>query len=318
MTPESVHGAVVAPDLIVSAAGSAGRQDHQRILFHDLTPIHPCKRLVLETGPHDLEVRVLDLVAPLGKGQRGLIVAPPRTGKTVLLQKIANSILRNHPECHLFVLLIDERPEEVTDMRDKVQGAAEVLSSTFDREPAEHRRLAESVVNRARRLVEAGQDVIILLDSLTRLARACNALMPAGAKLMTGGLAAGTLDWPRRFFGMARNLEEGGSLTIVATALVGTGSRMDEVIFEELKGTGNMELHLDRRLVDKRVWPAIDISRSGTRREELFMDPEELRCTYLLRKVLSDMSPVEAMELLTSRMRRTRSNAEVLLCMNRS
>jgi transcription termination factor Rho len=259
-----------------------------------------------------VELRVMDLVTPVGKGQRGLIVAPPRTGKTVLLQKIANAVLKNHPECPLFVLLIAERPEEVTDTRAKVGGAAEVIGSTFDREPAEHRKAAEAVLGRARRLAEEGRDVVVLLDSLTRLARACNALAPAGAKVLTGGIAAGALDWPKRFFGAARQFDEGGSLTILATALIDTGSRMDEVIFEEFKGTGNMELHLDRRLADKRVWPAIDVNRSGTRREERLLAPEELRRTWLLRKVLADRKPAEALELLTSRLRRTASNAEFL------
>jgi transcription termination factor Rho len=313
MTARTIHEAAVAPDLIVFSRGPAGQPDRPGILFNDLTPIHPCRRLVLETGPEDVEMRVLDLLTPVGKGQRGLIVAPPRTGKTVLLQKIANSVLRNHPECHLFVLLIDERPEEVTDMRAKVRGAgAEVVSSTFDREPTEHRRTAEDMLTRARRLVEAGKDVVVLLDSLTRLARACNCLAPAGGKLMTGGIVAGALDWPKRLFGAARQFEEGGSLTILATALIDTGSRMDEVIFEEFKGTGNMELHLSRRLVDKRVWPAIDINRSGTRREELLRTPEELHRIGTLRRVLSDRHPVEAMELLTSRLRKAASNADFL------
>jgi transcription termination factor Rho len=313
MTSLVTNATPVAPDLIVLDPHPSRRPDKPGILFHDLTPIHPCHRLVLETGPHDLDMRVIDLLTPIGKGQRGLIVAPPRTGKTILLQQIANSILRNHPECSLFVLLIDERPEEVTDMRDKVHGpAAEVVSSTFDKEPAQHRRVAESVLNRAKTLVETGQDVVILLDSLTRLARACNTLAPAGAKTMTGGIAAGALDWPKRFFGAARQHEEGGSLTILATALIETGSRMDEVIFEEFKGTGNMELHLDRRLSERRIWPALDIARSGTRREELLLSPEELRRVWLLRKVLSDRKPGEAMELLASRLKRTASNEEFL------
>jgi transcription termination factor Rho len=303
----------VTPDLIVCDGKPTIGLEKCRIPFNDLTPLHPEQRLILETGPHDLEMRVLDLIAPIGKGQRGLLVAPPRTGKTILLQKIANSILRNHPECHLFVLLIDERPEEVTDMRSKVRGAnAEVISSTFDKEAGEQRRVAETVLNKARRLVETGKDVVILLDSLTRLARACNTLAPAGSKVMTGGLVAGALEWPKRFFGAARQLEEGGSLTILATALIDTGSRMDDVIFEEFKGTGNMELHLDRRLADKRIWPALDITRSGTRREELLLSREELRCICMLRKVLSDLKPAEAMERLTTRLKRTASNAEFL------
>jgi transcription termination factor Rho len=258
-------------------------------------------------------MRVMDLVTPVGKGQRGLIVAPPRTGKTILLQKIANAVLKNHPECCVLVLLIDERPEEVTEMRAGVHGpAAEVVASPFDRGPEEHRRVAETTLARARRLVEDGTDVVLLLDSLTRLARACNCLAPAGGKLMTGGIVAGALDWPKRLFGAARELEEGGSLTILATALIDTGSRMDEVIFEEFKGTGNMELHLDRRLADRRVWPAIDVSRSGTRREELLLSGEELRHVSQLRKVLSGCAPVEAMERLTGRLKRTASNAEFL------
>jgi transcription termination factor Rho len=311
MTASIVNGAALAPDLVVIDVSP--KADRPGIAFHDLTPIHPCRRLVLESGPHDVETRVVDLLTPIGKGQRGLIVAPPRTGKTILLQKIANGILRNHSECRLFVLLIDERPEEVTDMRDKVRGASsEVIGSTFDKGPEEHRRVAEAMLTRAKHLAEAGRDVVILLDSLTRLARACNALAPVGCKVMTGGVAAGALNWPKRFFGSARQFEEGSSLTILATALIDTGSRMDEVIFEEFKGTGNMELHLDRRLADRRIWPAIDIARSGTRREELLLTPEELRRTALLRKVLSDRGPAEAMELLTSRLCKTAPNADFL------
>jgi transcription termination factor Rho len=311
MTARTVNGTLVVPELIAMEGGL--KTDRPGIVFHDLTPIHPCQRLILETDPQDIELRVIDLFTPIGKGQRGLIVAPPRTGKTVLLQKIANSILHNHPECQLFVLLIDERPEEVTDTRNKVHGAgAEVIGSTFDKDPAEHCRVAETILTRAKRLVEAGRDVVILLDSLTRLARACNVLAPAGCKLMTGGLAAGCLNWPKRFFGAARQLEEGGSLTILATALIETGSRMDDVIFEEFKGTGNMELVLDQRLADRRVWPAIDLARSGTRREERLLSPEELHRVGLLRKVLSDRKPLEAMELLIARLKRTASNAEFL------
>jgi transcription termination factor Rho len=309
MTVPNVNGTAVAPDLIVIDRGrEAGREG---IVFHDRTPVHPRSRLTLETEG-DLDTRVIDLLAPVGKGQRGLIVAPPRTGKTVLLQKLANSVLRNHPECHVIVLLIDERPEEVTDTRARVRGGAEVVGSTFDREPAEHRRAAEAVLARAKRLVECGRDVVILLDSLTRLARACNCLAPAGAKLLTGGIAAGALDWPKRFFGAARQMEEGGSLTILATALVETGSRMDEVIFEEFKGTGNMELVLDRRLAERRVWPAVDVAKSGTRREELLLPPEQLRRVWLLRKALADRNPAESLELLTGRLKRTASNAEFL------
>jgi transcription termination factor Rho len=307
------HETAVRPDLVVFTHGEPVRRDEPRIRFCDKKPIHPCRRLILETR-NDIDMRVVDLLTPIGKGQRGLIVAPPRTGKTILLQKIANSILRNHPECHVMVLLIDERPEEVTDMRVQVCGpSVEVVSSTFDKEPDHHRQVAEKVLDQAKRRVEAGGDVVILLDSLTRLARACNALAPCGTKIMTGGLAAGVLDWPKRFFGAARQFEEGGSLTILATALVDTGSRMDEVIFEEFKGTGNMELHLDRQLADRRIWPAIDIAASGTRREELLLAEDELRRVSLLRSVLCQRRPAEAMELLTNRMRQTASNAELLM-----
>jgi transcription termination factor Rho len=313
MTARLLPDTGAQPDLIVVRGGQSTLRSQPRILFNDRTPIHPCRRLCLETDPQDIEMRVLDLLTPIGKGQRGLIVAPPRTGKTILLQKLANSVLRDHPECYVIVLLIDERPEEVTEMERTVKrNHAEVISSTFDRGPEAHRSVAEATLTRAKSLVEAGGDVVILLDSLTRLARACNCLAPAGSKLMTGGLVAGALDWPKRFFGSARQFEEGGSLTILATALIETGSRMDEVIFEEFKGTGNMELHLDRRLVDKRVWPAIDVNRSGTRREELLLSAEELRCTSLLRKVLSDRRPAEAMERLTSRLKRSESNAAFL------
>jgi transcription termination factor Rho len=289
----------------------------QKVVFDDLTPLHPDKRLILETDPQEINMRVMDLVTPIGKGQRGLIVAPPRTGKTILLQKIANSILRNHPDCYVIVLLIDERPEEVTEMERTVKGPrAEVISSTFDEPASRHVQVSEMVIEKAKRLVEFGTDVVILLDSITRLARAYNTEIPHSGKILSGGVDANALHKPKRFFGAARNIEEGGSLTILATALIDTGSRMDEVIFEEFKGTGNMELHLDRRLVDKRVWPAIDVNRSGTRKEELLLNPEELRRVYILRKVLSDMNPVEAMELLVNRMARTKSNAEFLMSMN--
>jgi transcription termination factor Rho len=289
----------------------------QKVVFEDLTPLHPTKRLILETDPQEINMRVVDLVTPIGKGQRGLIVAPPRTGKTILLQKIANSILRNHPECYVIVLLIDERPEEVTEMERTVKGPqAEVVSSTFDEPASRHIQVAEMVIEKAKRMVEFGNDVVILLDSITRLARAYNTEVPHSGKILSGGIDANALHKPKRFFGAARNIEEGGSLTILATALIDTGSRMDEVIFEEFKGTGNMELHLDRRLVDKRVWPAIDVNRSGTRKEELLLSPEELRMTYILRKVLSDMNPVEAMELLVNRLSRTKSNAEFLKTMS--
>ncbi len=291
----------------------------QKAVFDDLTPLHPNARLHLETDPTEINMRITDLVTPIGKGQRGLIVAPPRTGKTILLQKLANSVLRNHPECYVIVLLIDERPEEVTEMERTVKSDhAEVVSSTFDEPASRHVQVAEMIIEKAKRMVEYGTDVVILLDSITRLARAYNTEVPHSGKILSGGIDANALHKPKRFFGAARNIEEGGSLTILATALIDTGSRMDEVIFEEFKGTGNMELHLDRRLVDKRVWPAIDVNRSGTRKEELLMDPEELRRMYILRKVLSDMNPVEAMELLTNRMNRTKSNAEFLMSMNLS
>jgi transcription termination factor Rho len=293
----------------------------QKVVFDDLTPLHPNERLVLEAEGPEINMRVMDLVTPIGKGQRGLLVAPPRTGKTILLQKMANSILRNHPECYVIVLLIDERPEEVTDMERTVKSAhAEVVSSTFDEPASRHVQVCEMVIEKAKRMVEFGTDVCILLDSITRLARAYNTECEHSGKILSGGVDANALHKPKRFFGAARNIEEGGSLTILATALIDTGSRMDEVIviFEEFKGTGNMELHLDRRLVDKRVWPAIDVNSSGTRKEDLLMDPEELRRMYILRKVLSDMNPVEAMELLTNRMGRTKSNAEFLMSMNLS
>ncbi len=291
----------------------------QKVVFDDLTPLHPDKRLSLESDPTEINMRVMDLVTPIGKGQRGLIVAPPRTGKTILLQKIANSVLRNHPECYVIVLLIDERPEEVTEMERTVKSEhAEVVSSTFDEPASRHVQVSEMVIEKAKRMVEYGTDVVILLDSITRLARAYNTEVPHSGKILSGGVDANALHKPKRFFGAARNVEEGGSLTILATALIDTGSRMDEVIFEEFKGTGNMELHLDRRLVDKRIWPAIDVNRSGTRKEDLLMDPEELRRMYILRKVLSDMNPVEAMELLINRMARTKSNAEFLMSMNLS
>ncbi|HEY7327655.1 MAG TPA: transcription termination factor Rho [Gemmataceae bacterium] len=291
----------------------------QKVVFDDLTPLHPDKRLHLEVDPSEVNMRVMDLVTPIGKGQRGLIVAPPRTGKTILLQKIANSILRNHAECYVVVLLIDERPEEVTEMERTVKSDhAEVVSSTFDEPASRHVQVSEMVIEKAKRMVEYGTDVVILLDSITRLARAYNTEVPHSGKILSGGVDANALHKPKRFFGAARNIEEGGSLTILATALIDTGSRMDEVIFEEFKGTGNMELHLDRRLVDKRIWPAIDVNRSGTRKEDLLMDPEELRRMYILRKVLSDMNPVEAMELLTNRMSRTKGNGEFLMSMNLS
>ena len=286
-------------------------------VFEDLTPLHPHKRILLETTAEELAARVIDLVTPIGKGQRGLIVSPPRAGKTVLLQKIALAVKQNHPECYLIVLLIDERPEEVTDMVRTVAGQnAEVVASTFDEPSSEHVHVADIALEKAKRLVEDGRDVVLLLDSITRLARAHNTEAPSGGKLLSGGLDSNAMQKPKRFFGAARNVEEGGSLTILATALIDTGSRMDEVIFEEFKGTGNMELHLDRRLVDKRVWPAVDVNRSGTRKEENLMHPDEVDRVRALRRVLADMHPVEAMELLVNRMRKTKSNAEFLLSMN--
>ena len=291
----------------------------EKVGFDDLTAMHPTGRIVLETTVDELNMRVIDLVTPIGKGQRGLIVAPPRTGKTILLQKIANSVLANHPDAYVMVLLIDERPEEVTDMERSVKGpTAEVISSTFDEPASRHIQVAEMVIEKAKRMVEFGRDVVILLDSITRLARAYNTEAPHSGKILTGGIDASALQKPKRFFGAARKIEEAGSLTILATALIDTGSRMDDVIFEEFKGTGNMELHLDRRLVDKRVWPAIDVNRSGTRREEILFDAEELRRVWILRRVLNDMNPVEAMELLTGRMKKTKSNAEFLMSMNLS
>ena len=285
-----------------------------RVLFDNLTPLYPNARLNLETSPGEYSMRIMDLLAPLGKGQRGMIVSPPKAGKTILLQKIANSILRNHPEVFLIVLLIDERPEEVTDMERSVN--AEVVSSTFDEPPERHVQVADMVQEKAKRLVEARKDVVILLDSITRLARAHNTVVPHSGKILSGGVDANALHRPKRFFGGARNVEEGGSLTIIATALVETGSRMDEVIFEEFKGTGNMEIILDRKLSDKRIFPAIDVNRSGTRKEELLFEPDELNRIWILRKFLSDFSTVEAMEFLTEKMRGTKSNKEFLKSMN--
>jgi transcription termination factor Rho len=284
-----------------------------KIMFDNLTPFFPTGRFILETVSEEIESRVMDLFTPIGKGQRGLIVAPPRTGKTILLQKIANSILTNSPEAILIVLLIDERPEEVTDFKRTVK--AEIISSTFDEAPERHAQVAEMVLEKAKRLVEHKKDVVILLDSITRLARAYNTLQPHSGKILSGGVDANALHKPKRFFGAARNVEEGGSLTIIATALVDTGSRMDEVIFEEFKGTGNMELCLDRHLVEKRIFPAINVERSGTRKEELLYHPDELERIYILRKALAGVPPVEAMELVTEKLKKTRSNAEFLLSM---
>jgi transcription termination factor Rho len=285
----------------------------EKIFFENLTPLYPQEKLNLETDGENLSGRVMDLLTPIGKGQRGLIVAPPRTGKTMLLQSIANSITKNHPEVYLIVLLIDERPEEVTDMQRSVRG--EVVSSTFDEPAQRHVQVAEMVIEKAKRLVEHKKDVVILLDSITRLARAYNTIVPASGKVLSGGVDSNALQRPKRFFGAARNIEEGGSLTIVATALIDTGSRMDEVIFEEFKGTGNMEIHLDRKLADRRVFPAIDIQKSGTRKEELLLPREDLNRVWVLRKVLTPLSPVEAMELLLSRMVKTKANSEFLASM---
>jgi transcription termination factor Rho len=290
-----------------------------KVPFDDLTPLHPERRLVLASDPKEISTRVVDIVAPIGMGQRGLIVSPPRAGKTVLLQRLAKAVLKNHPDAYVIVLLIDERPEEVTDMERQVKGSnCEVISSTFDEPPSRHIQVSEMVIEKAKRMVEYGHDVIIFLDSITRLARAWNTECPNSGKILTGGVDANALQHPKRFFGAARCVEEGGSLTIVATALVDTGSKMDEVIFEEFKGTGNTELHLDRRMVEKRVWPAIDVNKSGTRREELLMSEDELRRVWILRRVLNDMNPVEAMELLVNRMRRTQTNDEFLMSMNLS
>jgi len=283
----------------------------RKVPFGDLTPLFPDERLRLERTQKDISMRVMDILTPIGKGQRGLIVAPPRTGKTVLLQDIANSISANNPEVKLIILLIDERPEEVTDMQRNTK--AEVLSSTFDEPPERHKQVAEMVISMAKRMVECGKDVVILLDSITRLARAYNTLQPHSGKILSGGVDATALHKPKRFFGAARNIENGGSLTIIATALVDTGSRMDEVIFEEFKGTGNMELGLDRNLVDKRIFPAINVEKSGTRKEELLLHPDELARIWTLRKALKDVPTVEAMELLIGRLKKTGSNAEFLM-----
>jgi transcription termination factor Rho len=282
--------------------------------FDNLTPLFPNKRFLLETASDELSTRVLDLVCPIGKGTRGLIVAPPRTGKTVLMQKLANALLKNNPESYLFILLIDERPEEVTDMERTCRGA-EVISSTFDEPPERHVQVAEMVIEKAKRMIEHKKDVVILLDSITRLARAYNTVQPHSGKILSGGVDANALHKPKRFFGAARNIEEGGSLTIIATALVDTGSRMDEVIFEEFKGTGNMEVHLDRHLVDRRIFPSINIELSGTRKEELLYHPDEYNRVVILRRALTGVPPVEAMELMLNKLKKTRSNIEFLLSM---
>jgi transcription termination factor Rho len=286
----------------------------ERTIFDNLTPLYANSRIKLERQPSEYSMRVVDLLCPIGKGQRGLIVSPPKSGKTILLQQIANSITTNHPEIKLIVLLIDERPEEVTDMERSVK--AEVVASTFDEPPDRHVQVADMVLEKAKRLVEAKQDVVILLDSITRLARANNTVVPHSGKILSGGVDANALHKPKRFFGAARNVEEGGSLTIIATALIETGSRMDEVIFEEFKGTGNMEIVLDRRLAERRIFPAIDVNRSGTRREELLLEPDELNRIWILRKVLSELNPVEAMEFLLDRLKTRKTNREFLNSMN--
>lgn len=294
--------------------GEPPEKARDKTIFENLTPLYPSQRIRLETTQQELTTRVLDLLIPLGKGQRALIVAPPRTGKTVILQKIANAITTNHPEIRVIVLLIDERPEEVTDMERNVKG--EVVSSTFDEPADRHVQVAEMVIEKAKRMVEYGHDVVILLDSITRLARAYNTVCPSSGKVLSGGIDSNALQRPKRFFGAARNIEEGGSLTIIATALIETGSRMDDVIFEEFKGTGNCEINLDRKLADRRIFPAIDLLRSGTRKEELLLPSGALQRIWLLRKVLTEMTPVEAMEFLLDRLRKTRSNDEFLATMN--
>ena len=293
----------------------APEQAREKLFFENLTPLYPQERIALETTQENLSARVMDLWTPIGKGQRGLIVAPPRTGKTMLLQNIAQSVSKNHPEVFLIVLLIDERPEEVTDMQRSVDG--EVISSTFDEPAQRHVQVAEMVIEKAKRLVEHKKDVLILLDSITRLARAYNTVIPPSGKVLSGGLDSNALQKPKRFFGAARNIEEGGSLTIMATALVDTGSRMDDIIFEEFKGTGNMEIHLDRKLTDKRVFPSIDVQKSGTRKEELLIPRDDLNRIWVLRKVLQPLSPVEAMELLLDKLLKTKSNAEFLSAMQK-
>lgn len=319
---DSVYGSIRSPKekekyfALLKAERINGKDPEiikDRVLFENLTPLFPTQRLIMETAKEKVDMRVLDLASPIGKGQRALIVAPPKTGKTVLLQHIANAITANHPECILLVLLIDERPEEVTDMQRMVKG--EVVSSTFDEPPERHTQVAEMAIEKAKRLVEFGHDVIILLDSLTRLARAYNTIQPHSGKILTGGVDANALHKPKRFLGAARNIEHGGSLTIIATALIETGSKMDEVIYEEFKGTGNMELVLDRRLADRRVYPAIDIIKSGTRKEELLFHPHELEKVYILRQGIADLTPLDAMNLLLGRLKKTSSNAEFLLSM---
>jgi transcription termination factor Rho len=323
-TGDTIHGSVRPPKdgekyfallKVISVNGKTTEEIRDRIPFEYLTPLFPQERLNLSTRSDIMSTRVLDLFAPIGKGQRGMIVAQPKTGKTVLLKEIANAITVNHPEVYLIILLIDERPEEVTDMQRNVR--AEVISSTFDETAEKHVKVAGMVLEKAKRLVESGHDVVILLDSITRLARAYNTTMPSSGKILSGGVDANALHKPKRFFGAARKIENGGSLTIVATALIDTGSKMDEVIFEEFKGTGNMELQLDRRLANKRVYPSIDILASGTRREDLLMDKDELQRTWLLRKYMADMNPMETMEFLLGKMKGTKTNQEFLMTMNR-
>ena len=294
--------------------GKTTEEVRDRVAFEYLTPLFPQEKLSLSTKPDNYSTRILDLFSPIGKGQRGMIVAQPKTGKTVLLKNVANAIAENHPECYLMVLLIDERPEEVTDMARSVKG--EVIASTFDEQADKHVKVSNMVLEKAKRMVECGHDVVILLDSITRLARAHNTVVPSSGKILSGGVDANALHKPKRFFGAARNVENGGSLTIIATALIETGSKMDEVIFEEFKGTGNMELQLDRKLSNKRVYPAIDVPASGTRREDLLMDPEELKRVWILRKFMSDMNSNEAMEFLLSKMKGTANNEEFLVSMN--
>ncbi|MGD0088754.1 MAG: transcription termination factor Rho [Planctomycetota bacterium] len=299
---------------IKAIMGEDPEKVNEKIPFDDLTPIFPTRRFILETGPDDISMRILDLIAPVGCGQRGLIVSPPKAGKTVLLQQIAHSVARNAPDAILIVLLIDERPEEVTDMERSVKG--EVIASTFDEPAARHCQVAEMVIERAKRLVEYGKDVVILLDSITRLGRAYNTEVPHSGKILTGGVDATALQKPKKFFGAARNIEQGGSLTIIGTALVDTGSRMDEVIYEEFKGTGNMEVHLDRRLMNRRLFPTTDVNLSGTRKEELLVHKDELQRMWLLRKYLQDLNIVESVEFLIEKMKKTKSNIEFLLSMN--
>jgi transcription termination factor Rho len=289
----------------------------EKKVFEDLTPLHPNQRIILERESDEVAMRIMDMLIPIGKGQRGLIVSPPRAGKTILLQKIANSILKNHPEIYLIVLLIDERPEEVTDFRRSIKGNAEVVSSCFDEPASRHIQVTEIVIEKAKRMIEYGKDVVILLDSITRMTRAYNTEAPHSGRILTGGIDSTAFQGPKRFFGAARKIDEGGSLTIIGTALIETGSKMDEVIYEEFKGTGNMELHLDRRLADRRIFPAFDITRSGTRKEELILDKEELKRIWLLRKVLMEMSTLEAMEQLIEKVRKTKSNAEFLMSLGK-